>query len=59
MIKNKYVIILKNDAAGDLTKSLHAINNIINNNKDLLKDLKSTDGEVLFLIILLVKVNLH
>ena len=31
----------------------------INNNKDLLKDLKSTDGEVLFLIILLGKVNLH
>ena len=34
MIKNKYVIILKNDATGDLTKSLHAINNIIKNNKD-------------------------
>ena len=34
MIKNKYVIILKNDATGDLTKSLPAINNIINNNKD-------------------------
>ena len=34
MIKNKYIIILKNDATGDLTKSLHAINNIIKNNKD-------------------------
>ena len=34
MIKNKFVIILKNDATGDLTKSLHAINNIIENNKD-------------------------
>jgi len=34
MIKNKYVIILKNDATGDLTKSLQAIKNIINNNKD-------------------------
>ena len=33
MIKNKYVIILKNDATGDLTKSLRAINNIIQNNK--------------------------
>ena len=31
----------------------------INNNKDLLKDLKSTDEDVLFLIILLGKVNLH
>ena len=30
----KYILILKNDATGDLTKSLHAINNIINNNKD-------------------------
>ena len=34
MIKNKYVIILKNDATGDLTHSLLAINNIIKNNKD-------------------------
>ena len=34
MIKNKYVIILKNDAVGDLTHSLQAINNIIKNNKD-------------------------
>jgi len=34
MIKNKYVIILKNDAVGDLTKSLSSINNIIKNNKD-------------------------
>ena len=31
----------------------------INNNKDLLKDLKSTDEDDLFLIILLDKVNLH
>ena len=30
----KNILILKNDAAGDLTKSLHAINNIIKNNKD-------------------------
>ena len=30
----KYILILKNDATGDLTKSLHAIYNIINNNKD-------------------------
>jgi hypothetical protein len=31
----------------------------INNNKDLLKDFKSTDEDVLFLIILLGKINLH
>ena len=31
----------------------------INNNKDLLKDLKSSDEDVIFLIILLGKVNLH
>jgi len=30
----KNILILKNDATGDLTKSLHAINNIIKNNKD-------------------------
>ena len=34
MAQKKYVIILKNDAVGDLTQSLHAINNIIKNNKD-------------------------
>ena len=33
MIKKK-IIIYKNDAVGDLTQSLPAINNIINNNKD-------------------------
>jgi len=31
---NNHIIILKNDAVGDLTKSLYAINNIIKNNKD-------------------------
>ena len=31
----------------------------ISSNNDLLKDLKSTDEDVLFLIILLDKVNLH
>ena len=34
MNEKQYVIILKNDAVGDLTHSLHAINNIIKNNKD-------------------------
>ena len=33
MNKKEYIIILKNDAVGDLTQSLHAINNIIKNNK--------------------------
>ena len=32
--KKKYVIILKNDAVGDLCQSLNAINNIIHDNKD-------------------------
>jgi len=32
--KNNHVLVLKNDAVGDLTKSLHAINNIIKNNRD-------------------------
>ena len=34
MTEKHYVIILKNDATGDLTHSLLAINNIIKNNKD-------------------------
>ena len=34
MAEKQYVIVLKNDATGDLTHSLHAINNIIKNNKD-------------------------
>ena len=34
MTEKQYVIVLKNDAVGDLTQSLHAINNIIKNNKD-------------------------
>ena len=34
MNEKQYVIILKNDAVGDLTQSLQAINNIIKNNKD-------------------------
>jgi hypothetical protein len=32
--ENNYVLILKNDAVGDLCQSLTAINNIIENNKD-------------------------
>ena len=32
--KNDHVIVLKNDAVGDLTQSLKAINNIINIHKD-------------------------
>jgi len=32
--KNDHVIVLKNDAVGDLTQSLKAINNIINHNKE-------------------------
>ena len=34
MTEKQYVIVLKNDATGDLTHSLLAINNIIKNNKD-------------------------
>ena len=34
MTDKKYVIILKNDAVGDLTQSLEAINNIIKNNSE-------------------------
>ena len=34
MTEKQYVIILKNDATGDLIYSLLAINNIIKNNKD-------------------------
>ena len=34
MNDKKYVIILKNDAVGDLTQSLEAINNIIKNNSE-------------------------
>ena len=30
----KHILIFKNDAVGDLVHSLHAINNIIKNNKD-------------------------
>ena len=30
----KHILIFKNDAVGDLAYSLHAINNIIKNNKD-------------------------
>ena len=33
MTEKKHVVILKNDAVGDLTQSLHAINNIIKTNK--------------------------
>ena len=32
--KNNHVIILKNDAVGDLCQSLSAINNIVADNKD-------------------------
>ena len=32
---NKHVVILKNDAVGDLVHSLNAINNIINDNKNI------------------------
>jgi hypothetical protein len=32
--KNNHVLVLKNDAVGDLCQSLSAINNIIHNNKD-------------------------
>ena len=32
--ENNHVLILKNDAVGDLCQSLNAINNIIENNKD-------------------------
>ena len=32
--ENNYVLILKNDAVGDLCQSLSAINNIIENNKN-------------------------
>ena len=34
MTEKQYVIVLKNDATGDLTHSLNAINNIIKNNND-------------------------
>ena len=33
-MKKNYIIILKNDAVGDLVQSLNAINNIINHNKE-------------------------
>ena len=32
---NKHVVILKNDAVGDLVHSLNAINNIVNDNNNL------------------------
>ena len=35
MTKERSIVILKNDAVGDLTQSLPAINNIIKNNKTI------------------------
>ena len=35
MNKERSIVILKNDAVGDLTQSLPAINNIIKNNKTI------------------------
>ena len=34
MLHSKNIIIFKNDAVGDLSQSLNAINNIINHNKN-------------------------
>ena len=45
--KNNHVLILKNDAVGDLCQSLNAINNIINNNKDKYNN-NANNSETLF-----------